>query len=442
MKIALPYKYTPREYQLPFWRAMAGPSNPDGKKRAVLVRHRRAGKDKDAFNYMVQQAFMRVGVYYYFFPSYAQGRKALWDNIDAAGFKFLDHIPKELIAGQPNQTEMKVYLRNGSIIQVVGSDNIDTVVGSNPIGCVFSEYPLQDPSGYNFVRPILRENGGWAVFTYTPRGKNHGFDLYEMASGNPEWYVERLTVEDTWGKGGTVSQAQVEEERSSGMSESLIQQEFYVSFDAAVENAVFAQQLLQCRNENRITKVPYTKGIPVDTYWDIGRDGTAIIFVQSVRNNVNIIDCSLMYQSELADNVKMLEEKPYVYGTHHFPHDGEHKNWATGTTPKEVAADLGLSVEVMPKTSEQSHIDAARMLFNRCWIDEENCRRLLDALQNWHYAWDEKLRILSTKAVHDWSSHFGKAFCYLAVGHEDQENWMPQDRYAYRPKKSRSWMTA
>ena len=151
---------------------------------------------------MITMAMDRIGVYYYFYPSYAQGRKALWDNVDASGFKFLDHIPKELIAGQPNQTEMKVYLKNGSLIQVVGSDNIDTVVGSNPVGCVFSEYPLQDPSGYNFVRPILRENGGWAVFTYTPRGKNHGFDLYEMARKNPEWYVEKLSINDTWGKGG------------------------------------------------------------------------------------------------------------------------------------------------------------------------------------------------------------------------------------------------
>lgn len=440
-KIALPYKFVPREYQLPFWRAMRGPSNPEGKIRACLVDHRRAGKDKNAFNYMIQQTFMRVGIYYYFFPSYAQGRKALWDNIDAQGFKMLDHIPMDLVAGL-NQTEMKIALKNASIIQVVGSDNIDTVVGSNPVGCVFSEYPLQDPSGYNFVRPILRENGGWAVFTYTPRGKNHGYDLFAMAQGNPEWYVEKLTVQDTWGRGGTISEAQVEEERKAGMSESLIQQEFYVSFDAAVENAVFASQLLQARSENRITRVPYQKGIPVNTYWDIGRDGVAIWFEQTVRNEVRLIDYHIATGSELANEVKVLQERPYVYGTHFFPHDGDFRDYKTGTTPKEVASELGLNVEVLPKTWEHAHIDAARMMFNRCWFDEEKCRRGLDALQNWHFAWDEKLRLLSTKAVHDWSSHASKALCYLAVGHQDEDEWKKPDAYAQKPKKHRSWMTA
>ena len=82
--LTIPHKFRPREYQLPFFRAMDG-----GKKRAVLLNHRRAGKDKSAFNYMVKEAMKRVGVYYYFFPTYNQGRKILWDGIDKDGFKFL-----------------------------------------------------------------------------------------------------------------------------------------------------------------------------------------------------------------------------------------------------------------------------------------------------------------------------------------------------------------
>ena len=441
-RLALPYKYAPREYQLPFWQAMATPYNPDGKKRAVLVRHRRAGKDKDAFNYMVMMSFHRVGVYYYFFPSYAQGRKALWDNVDAAGFKFLDHIPKELIAGQPNQTEMKVQLKNGSIIQVVGSDNIDTVVGSNPVGCVFSEYALQDPSGYNLVRPILRENGGWAIFTYTPRGKNHGHDLFEMAQKNPEWYCEKLTVTDTWEHGGTVSLGQIEEERLSGMSENLIQQEFYCSFDAAVEHAVFGEQMLLARKENRITRVPYQKGLSVNTTWDIGRDTVAIWFWQTLRGEIRFIDYHSAMQSELSQEVKLLAEKPYTYGTHYMPHDADYRDYKTNTTPKEVAAELGLPVEVLPKTFEHAHINAARMMFNRCWFDDEKCQNGLNSLQNWHFEWDEKTRMLSKTAIHDWSSHGAKAFSYVAVAHEPESEWTPAKRYEQKQKRARSWMSA
>jgi len=56
---------------------------------------------------------------------------------------------------------------------------------------------MQDPRAWDYMRPILRENGGWAIFDYTPRGKNHGYSLYQMARQNPEWYAEVLSISDT-----------------------------------------------------------------------------------------------------------------------------------------------------------------------------------------------------------------------------------------------------
>jgi hypothetical protein len=431
--ITLPHHFTPRPYQLPFFRAMD-----NGKKRAVLVDHRRAGKDKSAFNFMVKEAFKRVGVYYYFFPTYNQGRKVLWDGIDKEGFKFLDHIPKEVRKGDPNQTEMKQQLINGSLIQVIGSDNIDTVVGTNPVGCVFSEYPLQDPSGWEFVRPILRENGGWAVFCYTPRGKNHGWDLYDMARNNPDWYCELLTINDTFGRGGTVGQDDVEQERRDGMSDNLIEQEYFCSFDAAVENAVFGEQLSLARKEKRICNVPYQVGLPVNTYWDIGRDGTAIWFAQAVRNEVRVIDYFQSHQSEMSIDIAELQRKGYVYGTDFLPHDADYKDYKTGKTPKEIATGLGRNVEIVDKISKQAQINAGRMLFNRCWFDAEKCKNGINALASWHFGFDEKMRLMSPLPIHDWSSHSGDAYCQMALKHEDQAEWKPKDRYAKKPKRRHS----
>jgi len=83
-----------------------------------------------------------------------------------------------------------------------------------------------------------------------------------MAKDNPEWYCELLSIEKTYGNGGTVGPEDVEAERRSGMSENLIQQEYYVSFDAAVENAVLGEQMSKARAEGRITNVPYDSRIP------------------------------------------------------------------------------------------------------------------------------------------------------------------------------------
>ena len=140
IRLEIPYNYKARDYQVGFWEQMRD------KKRAILVWHRRAGKEKTCWNYLVAQAIKKPGIYYYLFPHFSQGRKILWDGGDKAGFRFLNHIPKELIDGNINSTEMKLRLKSGSLIQIIGTNNMDSIVGTNPIGCVFSEYSLQDPN--------------------------------------------------------------------------------------------------------------------------------------------------------------------------------------------------------------------------------------------------------------------------------------------------------
>ena len=436
--IVLPHHFTPREYQLPFFRAMDG-----GKKRAVLVDHRRCGKDKSAINFVFKEMFTRKGAYYYFFPTYNQGRKILWDGSDKDGFPFLGHMPEKLVKAK-NSTEMKLTTINDSILQVVGSDNIDTVVGTNPVGCVFSEFALQDPRGWDFMRPILRENGGWAIFPYTPRGKNHGWDLYKMAKDNDEWYTETLTIEDTYGRGGTVGPQDVDAERKAGMSENLIQQEYYVSFEAAVENAVFGQQIWLARQEKRICQVPWITTLPVNTYWDIGwNDATAIWFAQTLRGEVRLIDYYEARQASLDHYIKMIKDKPYIYGSHNLPHDAGYKRMETGKSTQEIGWELGIDMEIVPKLSEEDQINAARMLFNRCWFDEDKCAKGIDALSSYHFEYDTETRILGKTPKHDWSSHSSKAFELMAVAHVDEMEYKKPDRYQRRTKRERrGWMAA
>ena len=116
---------------------------------------------------MVKKAIEKIGVYFYFLPTYTQAKKIIWDGIDNNGFKFLDHIP-EKITKNKNGQEMKIELINGSIIQLIGTDNYDAIRGTNPIGCVFSEYAFQNPMAWEVVKPILKLNGGWAIFNTTP----------------------------------------------------------------------------------------------------------------------------------------------------------------------------------------------------------------------------------------------------------------------------------
>lgn len=238
MRMRIPANYNPRVYQVPFLKNMDS-----GKKRACLVWHRRSGKSKSMLNFSVKKAFERVGTYYHAFPEYGQGRKSLWDGIDRDGNRTLPyHIPPEVRAAT-NKTEMKIELINGSIWQIIGADNFDSLVGPNPVGLVCDEWAVSDkyPQAWDYFRPILAENGGWAIFVYTPRGRNHGWDLYQMAQNNPDWFCQLLTVDDTH----AITKADIESEREAGMSDDMIQQEFYCSFLASTEDIVIPFGFIQ-----------------------------------------------------------------------------------------------------------------------------------------------------------------------------------------------------
>ena len=221
--INLPHNFKPRWYQVPLLKAWDS-----GFKRIILVAHRRMGKDKIIFANLPKKMMERVGTYFYFLPTYNQARKVIWNGADKNGFRFLDHFPKELVK-RKNEQEMTIELTNGSILQLIGADNIDRIVGTNPVGVVFSEFALMKKEVWDLISPILAENGGWATFIFTPRGQNHAFQLVKAAKKNVKWFVEILPVSVT----GAVKEEDLLEQKMT-MSDALYQQEYECDF---TENA-------------------------------------------------------------------------------------------------------------------------------------------------------------------------------------------------------------
>lgn len=366
----------------------------------------------------------RVGTYFYFFPTYTQGEKILWNGMDKDGFRFIDHFPAQLITNK-NDTKLRLEYKNGSIFQVIGTDNIDSVVGTNPVGCVFSEYALQNPKAWDFIRPILAENGGWAVFNYTPRGKNHGYDLYEMASQNPNWFVQKLTVDDT----GIISPEIIQEERDSGMSEEMIQQEYYCSFTAAIMGAYYAKQYDEAERAGRFTNVPYDPALSVHTVWDLGiRDSMAIGFYQATGLERRKIDYCEFTGKGLPEAIKMVKEKPYVYGKHFAPHDIKVRELGTGKSRWEVCKELGITFEIVPDLPVQDGIEAGRRLFAKLWVDKTTCKDWLKLIPQYTKEYDEERKIFKDKPLHDWTSHGADEHRYASIVEGQMSN---ETRKAY-----------
>lgn len=413
-EITIPYRYRPRDYQRALYNCIA-----DGYRRAVAIWHRRAGKDKTMINIVAKEMFQRVGTYFYFLPTYTQGKKIIWNGIDKDGFRFLDHIPPHT-RESTNNTDMMIKLTNGSVFQVVGSDKIDSIVGTNPIGAVFSEYSLQDPRGWDFIRPIMLENGGWAIFNYTPRGHNHGYKMYDMALHNDNWFCELLSVEDT----RVLSASDIQEERESGMPEEMIRQEYYCSFESTMPGAYYSEEINRARESRRICPIPHLDYLPVHTAWDLGvgkGDDMVVWFFQVDGFQVRFIDLYWNSGKGLRHYKEELDKrKHYRYGTHLAPHDIErpqHTAGAEAKTIREIAEDVGISFVKVPRVADvRVGVEHVRSKFSSLYFDSTNCAYGINALSSYRREWDSKNGVFKLMPVHDWSSHFADGIRTAVLG--------------------------
>lgn len=424
--------WRPRDYQLDLWKYLEG-----GGLRAVEPWHRRAGKDEFALAWAAVAAHRRIGNYWHLLPIQNQARRAIWDAVDPrTGRKRIDMAFPEEIRKATRISDMTIEFNCGSTWQVLGSDNYDALVGAPPLGIVFSEYALADPHAWAYLRPILAENGGWALFISSSRGRNHFYSLHVGALGDPMWHTRVLRATDT----NVFTPEMLEQEKrelirehGEAIGNMMFEQEYMSSFDAAVIGSVYAKEMREVEQAGNIGDVPYDPSIKVDTAWDIGmRDATAVWFLQRKGGRVHAIDYEEEVGIGLPGFAKILQGKNYVYGRHFGPHDTDVDEWGTANTRIETAQGLGINFVVAPKLRRSEGIDATRRLLPLMKFDRKNCERGIACLQNYRYKYDEKRKIMSTEPEHDWTSHGSDALRTYASFPDSQtrtdafEDWEEQ----------------
>ncbi len=241
-------RWRPRAYQQSLWQFLD-----QGGLRADVAAHRRWGKDDVALNWAREAMSRRVGIYWHMLPEASQ---AIWNAINPhTGRKRIDEAFPVEHRRRTNNTEMLIEMDNGAIWQVVGSDNYNSLVGAPPIGVVFSEWSLARPEAWQYMRPILAENGGWAIFIWTPRGRNHATTAFEMRANDPTWFTLKSSALDT----GVFTDAQLEREKAELIGESGSKEEgearfaseYLVSFDAAVPGSYYGALITDAEAQHR-----------------------------------------------------------------------------------------------------------------------------------------------------------------------------------------------
>ena len=383
---------------------------------AVLVAHRRFGKTVAAVNDLIRDALtidlpnVRVA---YIAPYLSQSKAVAWDY----ALEYTRDIPQIKV----NHSELRIDFPNGARFRLFGADNYNAMRGLYFDAVVLDEMADFPASAWpTVIRPAIVDRKGRATIIGTPKGKNEFWEMYDYAKNHPEWWCRMFKASET-----DILDADELEEAKRTMGEDRYEQEFQCSFEAAIQGAYYAQEMKTATSDGRVTNVPYDPAVGVTTAWDLGiGDSTAIFFAQYVGQEIRIID---YYESSgvgLDHYAKVLSEKGYHYVEHILPHDVQVKELGTGKSRIETLDALGISdITIAPKLAVDDGIQAARSMIARCWFDEEDCARGIEALRQYRREFDERLKTWRGRPLHDWTSHGADAFRYLAVGKQTRQEW-------------------
>ena len=193
------------------------------KRFRVLVAGRRFGKSYLACIELLRGAIDRPGeTFFYCAPTYRMAKDIAWRVLKKL-------VPKVWIKSK-NETDLKIELVNGSLIELKGTENAMALRGRSLAGVVLDEAAFMDSEvWFEVIRPALADKQGWALFISTPDGTASWFyDLwcYVPEDETNDWQRWSYTTIE----GGNVAKEEVEAARAQ-LDARTFRQEFEASFE-------------------------------------------------------------------------------------------------------------------------------------------------------------------------------------------------------------------
>lgn len=372
-----------------------------------MVCHRRAGKTVAAINDIVIKALRSIKEnprYAYVAPFYSQAKSIAWQYLKDAVREFATEI---------RESELSVRLPNDAIIRLFGADNPDTLRGLYFDGIILDEFGDFRPKLYGeVILPTIADRQGWLLAIGTPKGKNNAFyEVCKQAKNSPDWFFKELKASTS----GILPQSELDLMREQ-MSEEQYDQEFEVSFSAALIGTYYSAQIAQMERDNRISdKYDYDPNFPVYAACDIGiSDSTVFWFWQERPDGICVFDLHYNNNEALQHYFDTLNSKGYRYEKVYLPHDARAKSLQTGKSTVEQFVDAGFPVDITPNLKVQHGIDATRATFPLIYMNPR-CEYGIEALRVYRKKYDDKNKVFLQQPLHDWASDFADAFRYLCL---------------------------
>lgn len=351
----------------------------------------------------------------YIAPTYGQAKRIAWD--------YAKYYSRPIPGISIHESELRIDYPNGGRLQLLGSENPDSLRGVYLDDVALDEFAFMAPSVWHkVVRPALSDRKGRAVFISSVNGQNEFYHIYGNAIDGDIWSRLMLKASDT----GIIPEIEMAGLKRDMPEEDYLQ-EYECDFTVATKGAYYARLLQQADDDGRITSVPYEAKYPVHTAWDLGiGDSTSIWWFQMVGREIHIIDFYEASGVGLDHYAGEIAKRPWPNtGDCIVPHDAQAKELGTGKSRIEVMQGLGLKCRALPQQPVDDGISAVRSILPKCWFDRNRCRKGIEALRQYRADWDDKRQVLRKNPLHDWTSHAADAFRYLAMGSREDRKPQP-----------------
>lgn len=389
----------------------------------VFVCHRRMGKTWFSIMRLVYCALHDTtgsGRYAYIAPTFTQAKRISFDMLCS----FVAGLPGVIV----NRSELSASFSNGSKITLLGAEQADTLRGIYLSGLVLDETALVSSSAWaQVLLPTLldRSPDSWAIFIGTPLGRlNLFYEQWEQAADNDNYFRAMYKASET----GLIPDSELAMMKRS-MRPAEYDQELEVSWDGAVLGSYWGPAVKQLIDDGRYTSIKYDNTLPVYAALDLGYGDTMVwLMFQKVGNVVHVIDVVSFEQTSIPEQVPVIKALPHCPEALLVPHDAGNHDLTSGITREEAFNKLGMTTIRVPKLAIHDQIEQVHDLLPRLYIDDGGaCQILIEALIAYRANFDPVKRVHTIKPVHDWSSHYASATCYLAGGLELVGEWQPID---------------
>lgn len=337
--------------------------------------------------------------------------KLLGDQIQALGFGAIYQVLETEIRGANGSEFLFAGLSTQTVESIKSYEGVDVVW--------VEEAQAVKKRSWDVLTPTIRKPGSEIWITYNPELDSD--ETHQRFAVKPP--PGAVVVEMNW-RDNPWFPAELEAERLATLERDP---EGYKNIwegqpRSAVEGAIYHGEITAAIAARRIRPVPYDPLLKVHTVWDLGwNDSMSILCVQRHMSEVRVVDFLEDSHRTLDSYIAELRERRWNWGSDWLPHDGRAKNIQTGKSAEEVLRKMGRSVQIVANMDVESGIKAARMMFGRCYFDEDRCGPLVEHLKRYRRAISQTTNEPGAP-LHDEHSHAADAFRYLGVSVDQMKN--------------------